>query len=105
MYEKLGYHPFGRIKDYYEDQADALRYQKRILYREHQFDFQPIPYYQQTTEFTCGPAALIMAMQALNKKTQADRSMKLQLWREATTIYMTSGHGGSSPHGLELAAW
>jgi hypothetical protein len=29
----------------------------------------------------------------------------MQLWREATTIYMTSGHGGCSPLGLALAAW
>jgi ribosomal-protein-alanine acetyltransferase len=105
MYERYGYHPFGVHKDYYEDHADALRYQKRILHREDQFDFLPIPYYQQTTEFNCGPASLIMAMQALDKNTKADRSLELQLWREATTIYMTSGHGGSSPLGLALAAW
>lgn len=105
MYEKNGYHPFGLFKDYYEDHANALRYQKRILYREDQLDFLPIPYYEQTTEFTCGPACLIMAMQALNKDIKADRSLELQLWREATTIYMTSGHGGCSPLGLALAAW
>lgn len=105
MYEKLGYNPFGRLKDYYEDHGDALRYQKRILHREDQFDFQPIPYYKQTVDFTCGPASLIMAMQALDKDTVADRSLELQLWREATTIYMTSGHGGSSPLGMALAAW
>ena len=105
MYEKYGYHPFGLLKDYYEDHGDALRYQKRILYREDQFDFLPIPYYEQTTDFTCGPASLMMAMQALDKESKADRSLELQLWREATTIYMTSGHGGCSPLGLALAAW
>jgi len=105
MYEKYGYHPFDRIKDYYEDHGDALRYQKRILHREDQFDLMSIPYYEQTTDFSCGPASLIMAMQALDKNTRADRSLELQLWREATTIYMTSGHGGCSPLGLALAAW
>ena len=105
MYEKLGYHPFGLLKNYYEDHGDALRYQKRILHHGHHFDFQPIPYYQQTIDFTCGPASLIMAMQALNKNIAADRSLELQLWREATTIYMTSGHGGCSPLGLALSAW
>lgn len=105
MYEKHGYRPFGRIKNYYEDHGDALRYQKRILHRENQFDFMPIPYYRQTIDFTCGPASLIMAMQALDKNTKAERSLELQLWREATTIYMTSGHGGSTPLGLALAAW
>jgi ribosomal-protein-alanine acetyltransferase len=105
MYEKLGYNSFGLLKDYYEDHGDAIRYQKRILHREHQLDFPPIPYYKQTIDFTCGPASLIMAMQALDKKIIADRSLELQLWREATTIYMTSGHGGCSPLGLALAAW
>jgi len=105
LYEKYGYKKIGVLKNYYEDKADALRYEKRILHREHQFDFMPIPYYEQTTEFNCGPASLIMAMQALDKNLQADRSLELQLWREATTIYMTSGHGGCSPLGLALAAW
>jgi len=105
FYERHAYHPFGLFKDYYEDHADALRYQKRILYPDEQMNFFPVPYYQQTTDFTCGPASLIMAMQALYKSIKPDRSMELQLWREATTIYMTSGHGGCSPTGLALAAW
>ena len=105
FYERHGYHPFGLFKDYYEDHADAFRYQKRILYRDEQLNFTPIPYYQQTTDFTCGPASLIMAMQTLDKSITPDRSLELQLWREATTIYMTSGHGGCSPLGLALAAW
>lgn len=105
FYERYGYHPFGLFKDYYEDHADALRYQKRILYPDEQLSFFPIPYYQQTTDFTCGPASLIMAMQALDESITPDRSLELQLWREATTIYMTSGHGGCSPPGLALAAW
>ncbi len=105
LYERNGYHPFGMIKDYYEDHADALRYQKRILYREDQFDFGSVPYYEQTTEFTCGPAALMMAMQTINKDIKLDRTLEFQLWREATTIYMTSGHGGCSPLGLALSGW
>ena len=105
LYEKQGYHPFGLLKDYYEDHADALRYQKRILHRDDQSDFISVPYYQQTTEFTCGPASLMIAMKALDDNVNLDRSMELQLWREATTIYMTSGHGGCSPLGLALAAW
>ncbi|MDH5516572.1 MAG: GNAT family N-acetyltransferase/peptidase C39 family protein [Gammaproteobacteria bacterium] len=105
LYQRNHYVPFGLLKDYYEDHADALRYQKRILYREDQLDFIPVPYYQQTTDFTCGPASLIMAMQALDNSIKPNRTMELQLWREATTIFMTSGHGGCSPPGLALAAW
>src|SRR5690606_13411036 len=37
-------------------------------------------------------------------KQTLDRSHELQLWRESTTIYMTTGHGGCSPLGLALAA-
>jgi len=29
---------------------------------------------------------------------------ELRLWRESTTIFMTSGHGGCGPHGMALAA-
>ncbi len=105
LYEKNGYRRFGLLKDYYEDHSDALRYEKRIMYREDTSSLVPIQYYQQTTDFTCGPASLMMAMKALDKSLNLNRSLELELWREATTIYMTSGHGGSSPLGLALAAW
>ena len=64
-----------------------------------------VPHYRQTLEFTCGPAALMMAMKALNRRLRLDRRLELSLWRESTTIFMTSGHGGCSPHGMALAAW
>ena len=105
LYEKLGYQRFGIHVDYYADHADALRLQKRIATYPHDADHRSLPYYAQTTEFTCGPAALMMAMAALDPGYQASRREELQLWREATTIYMTSGHGGCGPHGLALAAW
>jgi ribosomal protein S18 acetylase RimI-like enzyme len=105
LYEKLGYQRFGIYVDYYEDHADALRMQKRIATYPHDAGHRSLPYYAQTTEFTCGPAALMMAMAALDPTYQPSRRDELQLWREATTIYMTSGHGGCGPHGLALAAW
>lgn len=105
LYEQNGYQKFGIFKDYYEDHADAVRYQKRILYPETQSNQIPVPYYKQSTLFTCGPASLMMAMKALEKSTRLDRTLELQLWREATTIYMTSGHGGCSSLGLALAAY
>ncbi|MDX1594655.1 MAG: peptidase C39 family protein, partial [Gammaproteobacteria bacterium] len=64
-----------------------------------------IPLYVQTTDFTCGPASLMMAMRALEPDAECTRRLELQLWREATTIFMTAGHGGCGPHGLALAAW
>ena len=50
--------------------------------------------------------SLMMAMKTLKPDMpQLDRISELQIWREATTIFMTSGHGGCSAHGLALSAW
>jgi hypothetical protein len=46
----------------------------------------------------------MMAMKALNPDLQLDRRLELRLWREATSIYMTTGHGGCGPYGLAAAA-
>lgn len=104
LYESLGYKKFGVYPDYYEDHRDALRFQKRIKFFEISANTLEVPYVRQTTEFTCGPASLMMAMSAIDPTYRASISDELQIWREATTIYMTSGHGGCSPHGLALAA-
>jgi hypothetical protein len=45
-----------------------------------------------------------MAMRAINAKYTPSLHEELQIWREATTIFMTSGHGGCHPLGLALAA-
>ena len=64
-----------------------------------------VPYYNQTTDFTCGPSSLLMAMKALDPKSDFSRTHELQLWREANTIFMGSdGHGGCGATGLALAA-
>jgi ribosomal protein S18 acetylase RimI-like enzyme len=103
LFEAMGYRRFGEHGDYYADHMDAWRYEKAIDAR-----LKPalarVPYYRQTLDFTCGPAALIMAMQALDPSLRPDRTLELRLWREATTIFMTSGHGGCGPFGLALAA-
>lgn len=103
LFESLGYRRFGTHVDYYADHCDAWRYEKRIDQRLKP-KLDRVPWYGQTLEFTCGPASLIMAMQALRPGMPADRSLELQLWREATTIFMTSGLGGCGPYGLALAA-
>jgi ribosomal protein S18 acetylase RimI-like enzyme len=104
LYRRAGYLEFGIYRGFYEDDSDALRMQ-HVLVPRLQPDLSGIPHYRQTLEFTCGPAALMMAMKALNRRLQLDRRLELSLWRESTTIFMTSGHGGCSPHGLALAAW
>lgn len=104
LYESAGYAAFDTVPDYYEDHRTALRMQKIIRQIEEPERQRSIPWYQQTTEFTCGPAALMMAMSALDPELPPRQSLELELWREATTIFMTSGHGGTHPLGLALAA-
>jgi hypothetical protein len=47
----------------------------------------------------------MMAMKALDPAMELNRTLELRLWREATTIFMTSGHGGCGPYGLALSAY
>jgi ribosomal protein S18 acetylase RimI-like enzyme len=103
LFEHSGYRRFGEYRHYYADHADAWRYEK-TLRPTTEIDLLPMPYYRQSLDFTCGPAALIMAMHALNPAISPSRKLELRLWREATTIFMTSGHGGCGPYGLALAA-
>lgn len=105
LYRRLGYRQFGTYRDYYEDHGDALRFERRILFYEPTGTFPEVPYYPQTTDFTCGPASLIMAMAAVDDSQTMTTLQELRIWREATTIFMLSGHGGCGPHGLALAAW
>ena len=104
LYETLGYQKFGIYRDYYQDHKDALRYQKRIRRYHDTLQHRSVHWLRQTTPFTCGPAALMMAMHGINRAYQPSREEEINLWREATTIYMTSGHGGCHPIGLALAA-
>ena len=103
LFQGLGYQRFGLLEDYYEDHMRALRFEKSLQ------PIQPpqlthIPFYEQTLEFTCGSSALMMAMKSLQPELNLDRTLEIRLWREATTIFMTSGHGGCGPFGIALAA-
>lgn len=104
LYEALGYRRFGLYQDYYEDHSDALRYQKRIRVFHGDTHHGAIPWLAQTTRFTCGPAALMMALTSLDLNYRPSPTEELRIWRESTTIFMTSGHGGCHPMGLALAA-
>jgi len=104
LYETQGYQKFGIYRDYYQDHKDALRYQKRIRRYRDSLQHRSVHWLRQTTPFTCGPAALMMAMHGINRAYQPSQEEEINLWREATTIFMTSGHGGCHPIGLALAA-
>lgn len=103
LYRSSGYVEFGRHLDYYADHSAALRLEKPLV-GHHPPAGRDVPYYGQTTEFTCGPSAMLMAIAALDPAAApADRAAELTLWREATTIFMTSGHGGCDPVGMAVA--
>lgn len=104
LYERLGYKQFGLYKEYYENKVDALRMHKAIKQLYSKTFLPAYPWYQQTTEFTCGAASLMMASASIDAQVTLNQYTELDIWRQATSIYMTSGHGGSHPIGLALAA-
>ena len=103
LYHRMGYRPFGVVEDYYEDGSAALRMEKALA-PQLEPKLNRVPYYEQTLDFTCGASALMMALKALDPAEELDRRSELRIWREATTIFMASGHGGCGPLGLALAA-
>lgn len=104
LYEHAGYRSFAEYTDYYEDHSDALRMQKCIRQNFAPSTPWPQSWYQQTTEFTCGPASLMMAMASQDPAYTTNQDLELDLWRESTTIFMTTGHGGCHPLGLAISA-
>lgn len=103
LYASEGFGFVKHIPHYYADGTDAIR-AEHSLWDETTHTPLPFLYYAQTLEFTCGAAALMMAMAALKPGLQLDRRLEIRLWREATTVFMASGHGGCGPFGLALAA-
>ena len=61
------------------------------------------PYFHQTSEFTCGPACIMMALAWADRKFKPAPAFEFQLWREATTIVSSSGPGGCEPYGMAVA--
>jgi ribosomal protein S18 acetylase RimI-like enzyme len=102
LYEQNGYRRIGREPDYYADGMAALRYEKVL--RGDAPGRTSVPFYEQTAEFTCGPACLMMAKGAFDPTFVPDPVMEVRLWREATTVFMMSGPGGCEPFGLAVAA-
>lgn len=102
LYRNSGYRVLGERHGYYEDGGDALQMEKRL----HSSHKRPshLPYYSQSTPFTCGPAALMMALHQQDRRRPLNRAEEIRIWREATTVYMTTGVGGTSPFGLAVAA-
>jgi hypothetical protein len=101
-YRKSGYREFGRHRRYYEDGGDALRFGKRLVPNLPALAVAP-PYFHQTTEFTCGPACMMMALAWANRAFKPAPAFEFALWRQATTVFMSSGPGGCEPYGMAVA--
>ena len=102
LYRSEGFRPIGRYLDYYADHMPALRFEKTL--RGDTPIETGVPYYEQTTDFTCGACCLMMAMARDVPGFVLDPVMEIRLWRGATTIFMMSGPGGCDPYGLAVTA-
>ena len=103
LYRKRGYAEIARVAAYYDDGTDAMRFERDLAPAAAPGHIR-IPYFGQTTEFTCGPAALAMVLGAFGRATPSPE-LELQIWREANCVYLISAPGGCDPIGLGLAAW
>ncbi|MBU2511202.1 peptidase C39 family protein [bacterium] len=104
FYQKHGYESYTTTPNFYDDGAPAIRMVKILKVKVPDRIRNKVPYYAQTLGFTCGPACLIMAMKFFKPEDKYNRTLEMNLWKEATTIFMTSGFGGTGSYGMALAA-
>jgi ribosomal protein S18 acetylase RimI-like enzyme len=100
-YRKSGYRQFGRHARYYQDGGDALRFEKQLVPDLAGLKKAP-RYFHQSTDFTCGPAGIMMALGWADPAFEPTPALEFRLWREATTIFTASGPGGCEVYGLAV---
>ena len=54
------------------------------------------PYYAQSSEFTCGPACVLMVMKHFDPSLEIGRQLEFEVWRQCNMI----GIRGADPYGL-----
>ncbi|MFN3621812.1 MAG: peptidase C39 family protein [Nitrososphaerales archaeon] len=57
-----------------------------------------ILHYKQSTEFTCGPACIMMVLKLFDKEVKMSRRLEFEIWRECNMI----GSLGSDAFGLSI---
>lgn len=57
-----------------------------------------VPHYRQSTDFTCGPACVMMVLKFFNQEVDLDRRLEFEIWRECNMI----GALGSDAFGLSI---
>lgn len=57
-----------------------------------------VPYYSQTSDFTCGPACVLMVMKHFEPKLKIGRELEFEVWRQCNML----GVRGADPYGLSV---
>lgn len=57
-----------------------------------------VPYYAQSSEFSCGPACVLMVMKHFNPNLELSRELEFEVWRQCNMI----GIRGADPYGLSV---
>lgn len=57
-----------------------------------------VPYYAQSSEFSCGPACVLMAMKHFDPSIKLSRELEFDVWRKCNMI----GVRGADPYGLAV---
>jgi hypothetical protein len=57
-----------------------------------------IPYYAQTSEFSCGPACVLMVFKFFNNRIKLNRTLEFEVWRQCNMI----GVKGADPFGMSV---
>ena len=60
-----------------------------------------VPYYKQSRQYTCGPAALMMVMKYWDKKIEFSKSIEFDIWLKSNPLIFL---GGTLQYGLSKAA-
>ncbi len=57
-----------------------------------------VPYYAQSSEFSCGPACVLMVMKHFEPSLEIGRELEFEVWRQCNMI----GIKGADPYGLSV---
>lgn len=57
-----------------------------------------VPYYPQSSEFSCGPACVLMVMKHFKPGLEIGRELEFEVWRQCNMI----GIKGADPYGLSV---
>jgi len=57
-----------------------------------------VPYYAQSSDFSCGPACILMVMKHFDPRLRLSRALEFEVWRQCNMI----GIRGADPYGLSV---